>query len=66
MPLMQDERKHEQTVARSEVEMILAICAGEKQLFPELIRPDEKAIYRIAFSVLHNEADAKAQHSKHA
>ncbi len=50
---------HETGVARDEVSMILAICAGEKKLFHELIQPYERTVYRMAFSVLRNEADAE-------
>lgn len=39
--------------------MIIAICAGEKKLFGELIRPYERTAYRMALSVLGNEADAE-------
>jgi RNA polymerase sigma-70 factor, ECF subfamily len=45
--------------ARDERDMILAICSGEKALFHELIRPYERMAYRMALSVLGNEADAE-------
>lgn len=39
--------------------MITAICAGEKKLFGELIRPYERTAYGMALSMLGNEADAE-------
>lgn len=39
--------------------MIRRILAGEKQLFHELIRPCEKAVYFLLLSLLRNEADAE-------
>src|SRR5579872_917414 len=47
--------------ARSEAEMdcIRRILDGEKQLFHELIRPCERSIYLLLFSLLKNEADAE-------
>src|SRR5919107_989755 len=39
--------------------LVERICAGEKELFYELVRPYERAIYVAAFSVLHNEHDAE-------
>lgn len=44
---------------RDERFMIIAICAGEKKLFGELIRPYERTAYGMALSVLGNEADAE-------
>jgi RNA polymerase sigma-70 factor (ECF subfamily) len=46
----------EQTV---ESRLVERICAGEKELFYELVRPYERAVYVAAFSVLHNEHDAE-------
>jgi RNA polymerase sigma-70 factor (ECF subfamily) len=42
-----------------ETACILRILAGEKHLFHELIRPCERAIYLMLFSLLKNEADAE-------
>ncbi len=39
--------------------LIGRIRAGEKSLFLDLIRPHERSIYLIAYSVLKNEADAE-------
>jgi RNA polymerase sigma-70 factor (ECF subfamily) len=43
----------------SDAESIRRILAGEKQLFHELIRPCERAIYFLLYSLLHNEAEAE-------
>ena len=43
----------------AEAECIRRIVAGEHQLFHELIRPCEHAIYFLLLSILHNEADAE-------
>jgi RNA polymerase sigma-70 factor (ECF subfamily) len=50
---------HESTTERDETGIILAICAGETRLFHDLIQPYERTVYRMAFSVLRNEADAE-------
>jgi len=42
-----------------EAELIGRVCAGEKQLFYELICPYERSVYMAAYSVLQNEADAE-------
>lgn len=42
-----------------EIELIELVCAGEKELFYELISPYERSVYMAAFSVLQNEADAE-------
>jgi RNA polymerase sigma-70 factor, ECF subfamily len=42
-----------------EVDCIRRILAGERQLFHELIRPCERAIYFLLFSLLRNEAEAE-------
>jgi RNA polymerase sigma-70 factor (ECF subfamily) len=42
-----------------EAECIHRILAGEKNLFHELIRPSERAIYFLLFSLLRNEAEAE-------
>jgi RNA polymerase sigma-70 factor (ECF subfamily) len=39
--------------------LIARIRAGERELFHELIRPYERALYAMAYSVLHNPADAE-------
>lgn len=39
--------------------LIARIRAGEKELFHELIRPYERALYAVAYGVLHNPADAE-------
>jgi len=43
----------------SETEMISRIVAGERELFYELIKPHERTLFMITFSVLRNEADAE-------
>jgi RNA polymerase sigma-70 factor (ECF subfamily) len=43
----------------SDAETIRLILAGEKQLFHELIRPCERSIYFLLYSLLRNEADAE-------
>lgn len=45
--------------ARDETGMIAAIVAGDSQLFHELIRPYERSVYVMAFSMMKNEADAE-------
>jgi len=42
-----------------EFQIIGRILAGEKQLFHELIRPCERAIYFLLFSILKNETEAE-------
>jgi RNA polymerase sigma-70 factor (ECF subfamily) len=42
-----------------DVDCIRRILAGERQLFHELIRPCERAIYFLLFSLLRNEAEAE-------
>ena len=42
-----------------EADCIRRILAGEKQLFHDLIRPCERAIYFLLFSILRNEAEAE-------
>jgi len=39
--------------------MIAAILSGDHQLFHELIRPYERSVYRMALSLLKNEAEAE-------
>ena len=43
----------------SEAEIIRRILAGERHLFHQLIRPCERSIYFMLFSLLRNEADAE-------
>src|SRR5579883_1247071 len=43
----------------SEIDFIRRIIGGEKQLFHELIRPCERAIYLLLYSLLKNEAEAE-------
>jgi RNA polymerase sigma-70 factor (ECF subfamily) len=42
-----------------EVALIERVCAGEKQLFYELIGPYERSVYVAAVSILQNQADAE-------
>ena len=42
-----------------EADCIRRILAGERQLFHDLIRPSERAIYFLLFSLLRNEAEAE-------
>lgn len=42
-----------------EIALIERVCAGEKQLFYELICPYQRSVYTAAYSVLQNEADAE-------
>ncbi|WP_263380500.1 sigma-70 family RNA polymerase sigma factor [Granulicella paludicola] len=44
---------------KNEATMIASILAGQTQLFHELIRPHERAVYRMALSYMKNEADAE-------
>ena len=39
--------------------MIVAILAGDTQLYHELIRPYERSVYLMALSYIKNEADAE-------
>lgn len=39
--------------------MIFVVCSGDKNLFHELIRPYESIAYRMALTVLHEEANAE-------
>jgi RNA polymerase sigma-70 factor (ECF subfamily) len=54
MPLDKSGRTPEQEIA-----LIERICAGEKQLFYQLISPYERSVYVAAFSTLQNEHDAE-------
>ena len=46
-------------VERDERALIRCVCAGQKELFHELIRPYERGIYLTAFSILRNQGDAE-------
>ena len=48
-----------QPAADAEALLIQRICAGEKDLFYELVRPYERAVFAAARSVLSNESDAE-------
>jgi len=43
----------------SEEEMIARVCAGEKTLFHELIRPYTRVMFGYAEAILHNAADSE-------
>ena len=43
----------------TEAEMISRILAGERDLFYDLIKPCERAVFLTAYSVLKSEADAE-------
>jgi RNA polymerase sigma-70 factor, ECF subfamily len=45
--------------AGRDAELIARILAGERELFHELVRPYEKAVYMAAYSILQNEQDAE-------
>src|SRR5271166_5750239 len=47
------------SVAAREAALIARVVAGERELFHELVRPYEKAVYFAAFSVLRNPQDAE-------
>ena len=47
------------TAPQADLDCIRRILAGEKQLFHDLIRPCEKAIYFLLLSMLKNEADVE-------
>jgi RNA polymerase sigma-70 factor (ECF subfamily) len=42
-----------------EAALITRICGGERELFYELIRPYEKRVFVISFTILRNEAEAQ-------
>ena len=46
-------------VSRDEGDLIRRIREGEKELFHELIRPHERGVYAVIYSVLRNAADAE-------
>lgn len=39
--------------------LVARICKGEHELFYELVRPYQRSVYLVAFSILKNEADAE-------
>lgn len=43
----------------TEGELIRRICAGDRELFQTLIQPHQRAVFSVAYSVLHNAADAE-------
>jgi len=56
---MNPERREEPAVNAAEMDLIQRVCAGEKQLFYDLVQPHERSIFRAAFAVLRNEQDAE-------
>lgn len=48
-----------ETTERNELDLIVRVRAGEHECFHELIRPYERAMYSIAYSILRNPADAE-------
>src|SRR5438034_203339 len=46
-------------VEQAEIEMIRRICAGEGELFVELVKPYQKMVYGMAISIVKNEHDAE-------
>jgi RNA polymerase sigma-70 factor, ECF subfamily len=44
---------------RDEASMIASILSGETRIFHELVRPYEEVVYRTAFMMLKNDADAE-------
>ena len=48
-----------QLVSSSEATRIDRICAGETELFYELVHPYERSVYMAAYAVLQNEAEAE-------
>lgn len=48
-----------QPAPEAEALLIQRICGGEKELFYDLVRPYERAIYVAANSILQNESDAE-------
>ena len=47
------------TEMTEEQTLIRRICAGESELFYQLVQPYERRVYATAFAILHNEADAE-------
>lgn len=54
---------HHCTVTRNldshETGLVQRVCAGEKQVFYQLVQPYERAVFCTAMSILKNEADAE-------
>jgi RNA polymerase sigma-70 factor (ECF subfamily) len=48
-----------ETSASEEDKLVRRILAGERELYYELVRPHERKVYVIAFSILRNEPDAE-------
>ena len=44
---------------RDEAEMIASILAGDTEHYHELIRPYERRVYKMALSLMKNQADAE-------
>lgn len=44
---------------RTERQLVQRVCNGEIHLFHELIRPYEREVYRVVYSVVRNPADAE-------
>ena len=57
------EREHRNDPADApclaESALVERICKGERELFYELVRPYQRSVYLVAYSVLQNEADAE-------
>ncbi len=49
----------ESSTQLTEKELIARVLAGQRELFHELVRPYERAIYIAAFAILRNQADAE-------
>src|SRR5712691_6630769 len=47
------------SVEKREAELIRRVCAGDKELFYELVRPCERALFTAAMAILNNPADAE-------
>jgi RNA polymerase sigma-70 factor (ECF subfamily) len=54
-----EEENQTPTACSPEAALIERICNGERELFHELVRPHQRSIYLIAYSILQNEADAE-------
>ena len=49
----------QQKVSREEIALIERICAGERDLFMELVRPYQRLVYSMALSIIKSEPDAE-------
>jgi RNA polymerase sigma-70 factor, ECF subfamily len=47
------------SVEGQEAELIRRVCAGERELFYDLVRPYERALFTAAMAILNNAADAE-------